>query len=321
MLLFLPMLLFWLISVFVPRIIDIFYPNHINSEIFDIWQVNVFIIELAAISFIVLAFKEFFMGLKLISQNYNWNASGSIMDIINSNAEYASHFLKSQTVNMSMSIYLIKAHYTSLGAGKGADGCTEGNNGDVCEYLDILSRSVSSLESYFDRIKYHSQVIKLQEEGLHRLTDILSDAMLISLNGYSQISIHIDIDENIFFMCDKVHMTEVFVNIITNAAEAMNKNGAIEISEKKDRSKYKLLFKDNGNGIDKDMLKNIFVPRVSSKSKDKNSGLGLSYCKNVMIEHNGDITAKSTKGEGTTIIITFPSKRVRVILKNENIIP
>lgn len=302
MLIFLPMLFYWLISVFVPRLIYIFYPHDLNIKFFDLWQANVFIMIIVLFILIVWVLKDGFMGLKLVSQNYNWNTNMSFMSLINMNAEYSSHFLKSQIVNMHMSIYLLEEHYASTDS-----------NGAVSEYLDVLTRSISSLENYFDRIKHHSQIIQLKDDMFYRLSYILNEAMLISLNRISEISTHIDIEQNIWIKCDKIHMIEVFVNVITNAVEAMCKNGTIEVTGKKEGSKYKLWFKDNGKGIDKGMLKNMFSPRISTKSKDKNSGLGLSYCKNVMIEHGGNISAKSIHGEGATIIITFPSRRVRVV--------
>ena len=288
----LPPLYYWLASIFLPRLFA-------RTELFELWQAGLFITLVSIAIFIALALKDGFMGLRLVSQNYNWNTNTSLMGLINMNAEYASHFLKSQTSNMNMCVYLLKNHFAS-----------SSDNGEVSECLDILSASMTSLESYFDRVKLHSQVIQLKDVGLHRMEDLLSGAATIALHGMPGIAVHMEIGGNLFLLCDKIHMTEVFVNIFTNAAEAMGERGSIAITEKKLSRKYQLSIKDTGSGIDKEMLEDIFTPLTSTKSKDKNSGLGLSYCRNVIAEHNGDISAKSTNGAGTTILITFPSKRV-----------
>jgi len=303
----LPPLYYWLFSIFVVRLLNIFQLFDL-SGLFKLWQLNLFLTLLCVAVFIVLAFKDGFMGLQLAAQNYNWNSNSSLMNLINANAEYASHFLKSQTTNMRMSIHLLREHYASI------DIIDES---DAIENLDIISRSLSSIESYFDRIKHHSQAIRLEKEGLYELTDLLTDAANVSLNRSSGITFNVDIDERVFLICDRVHMTEVFTNILTNSVEAINEkeieNGIIEITGKKYRTKYNIHFKDNGNGIDSEVLGDIFAPHASTKSKDKNSGLGLSYSKNVMRVHSGNIFVNSKQGEGTTIIITFPSKRVRVM--------
>jgi signal transduction histidine kinase len=105
-------------------------------------------------------------------------------------------------------------------------------------------------------------------------------------------------------------MTEVFSNILINAAESMRTKGTIEITGAYEKSAYRLSFKDNGSGMDDDALKKIFEPYFTMKSTEKNFGLGLTYCKNVIEKHGGGIKAKSSRGSGTTIIILFPLKRV-----------
>jgi Signal transduction histidine kinase len=304
----LPLLYYWLVSIFGVRLIDALKLFELALQL-KLWQLNVFLTLICVTVFIVLAFKDGFMGLQLAAQNYNWSSDSSLMNLINANAEYASHFLKSQTTNMRMSIYLLREYYNSS-----PDNYDEN---DVVENLDIISRSISSIESYFDRIKHHSQAIRLEKEGLYRLTDLLTDAAAISLGIVPNIALHMDIDENVYIMCDELHMTEVFINIITNSVEAINEknidNGFIQITGHKYRTKYNIYFKDNGTGIDSEILSSIFAPRASTKSKDKNSGLGLSYSKNVMRVHSGNISVNSKQGEGTTIIIAFPSKRVTIM--------
>jgi signal transduction histidine kinase len=181
---------------------------------------------------------------------------------------------------------------------------------EVIIRLNILSQSILTLKDFVDRIKRHSQIIHLTEKPC-KVTDLLTDAA--SIKKLSGISIRIEIPDDLFLVCDKVHITEVFTNIITNAIEAIRENGIIEITGVYEKSKYRLMIKDNGEGIDPRILNDVFNPHFSTKkSMEKNYGLGLYYCKNVMAAHGGSILAKSVKGKETTIILTFSSKRVAI---------
>ena len=290
-LVFLPPLFYWLISLFIPRLM---LPLDSQNILFDLYKANIIILLISVIVFIAFAFKDGFMGLKLVTHRYNWNDT---MDLINMSAEYTNHMFKQQVATMELCIKQLNERFIS-----------SDSSDLVVDRLGILSRSILTLKNFIDRIKRHSQIIYISETPC-KLTDLLADAVLATKS--SGISISIDIPVDLIIICDKVHMTEVFTNIITNAIEAANDNGIIEITGAYEKSKYQLMFKDNGAGIDSAILDDVFKPHFSTKkSKEKNFGLGLYYCKNVITAHGGSILAKSILGQETTIIITFSSKRV-----------
>jgi len=149
-----------------------------------------------------------------------------------------------------------------------------------------------------------------------KVADMLGDAEATVRDIYPNISAAIDVPEEDALFCDRIHVTEVFVNIIKNAAEAMGEKGMIGITGKYNKAqlkyKYQLQFEDSGEGIDTDRVADVFKPYSSSKNREKNLGLGLSYCRNAIIAHGGRIfVVESVRGEGTTIGIDFPSRRVR----------
>ena len=291
-LLFLPLLCFWLISIFIPRLISI--NHHVDNTAYDLWQLNLVLMLLVVITFLVYAFKDGFMGLRIVTQRYNWNDK---MDLINMSATYTNHMFKQQVSTMELCINQLKEHYITADEGQ-----------EVVERLNILSRSILTLKNFVDRINRHSQIIQLTEEPC-RITDLLADA--VAPLKESGLLIRIDIADTLFLICDKVHMTEVFTNILINSSEAIQENGMIEITAVFEKSTLRLMFKDNGEGIDPYILNDVFKPHFSTKkSKEKNYGLGLYYCKNVITAHNGRILAESIEGKETTIIIAFPSKRV-----------
>ena len=112
--------------------------------------------------------------------------------------------------------------------------------------------------------------------------------------------------ENIKIRADKSHITEVFINLLVNAMDALRaKNGEnphIDIDITKDDTLVYVEIYDNGIGIEK---KNLFKPFFTTKSASY-GGVGLNYAENIIKQHNGDIRVKSVYGEYTVFQITLP---------------
>lgn len=111
------------------------------------------------------------------------------------------------------------------------------------------------------------------------------------------------------FYGDQIKITQVFLNIIKNAVDAVGENGTITIttvSEEKTK-KIKISIEDNGPGIDPEDMKKIFDPFFTTKPPGKGTGLGLSVSYGIVLEHGGDIFARSQPGKGTIFTIMLPS--------------
>ncbi len=104
---------------------------------------------------------------------------------------------------------------------------------------------------------------------------------------------------------DEKQLHEVFMNLLTNAQDAIKGKGDIHIrTEAKDRF-VKITFKDTGEGISKKMLDKIFDPFFTTKKKG--TGLGLAICYGIIKAHNGKMMFQSVEGEGTTATILLPA--------------
>lgn len=102
--------------------------------------------------------------------------------------------------------------------------------------------------------------------------------------------------------CDKIK--QVFVNIIINACEAMEKGGELTIETKKEDKWVKTYFKDTGIGMDDNDMKNIFNPYYTTKPKG--TGLGLAISNGIVELQGGFIQVKSKKGEGSIFVVALP---------------
>jgi len=103
----------------------------------------------------------------------------------------------------------------------------------------------------------------------------------------------------------KLH--QAILNILSNAIQAIAKNGTITISTYiKDYTIY-IKVQDTGQGIRKDDLSRIFDPFFTTKEPGKGTGLGLSISYTIIKEFNGTIEVQSEVGKGTDVIISFPA--------------
>jgi two-component system NtrC family sensor kinase len=103
---------------------------------------------------------------------------------------------------------------------------------------------------------------------------------------------------------DPEQMEQVFINLFTNAAEAMPQGGELSVKVKSDNDAVTVLVTDNGKGIPKESQDKVFEPFFTTK--DKGTGLGLAIVFNIVRKHYGEIRVASDEGKGTTFTITLP---------------
>lgn len=118
---------------------------------------------------------------------------------------------------------------------------------------------------------------------------------------------------------DPVQMIQIFQNIIANALKFCSEENPPHVriysptpgeDDGRKRNEHRICVEDNGIGFDERHLDKIFSPfqRLHGKIKYQGVGMGLAICKKIVDRHGGEITAKSTVGEGTTFIITLPER-------------
>ncbi len=144
----------------------------------------------------------------------------------------------------------------------------------------------------------HPQDIKLI---LSQTLSLVEDQAL-----FQNITIHKDFDAPIPLVpVDVQKIKHVFMNIILNAADAMDGTGTLTlscwVSPKKDKVFVEIT--DTGPGIPDEMLLKIFDPFFTTKEQGKGTGLGLSLAYRIVEDHGGKIYAESTEGSGTAFVI------------------
>jgi two-component system, NtrC family, sensor kinase len=107
---------------------------------------------------------------------------------------------------------------------------------------------------------------------------------------------------------DVQQLNHLFMNIILNAAQAMEGNGTLTVKSSlfPDRDKICIEISDTGVGIPEEILPRIFEQFFTTKEEGKGTGLGLSLAYSIVQNHGGHIMAKSKSGQGTTFFIELP---------------
>lgn len=105
-------------------------------------------------------------------------------------------------------------------------------------------------------------------------------------------------------------LNQVFMNILVNARQSIDKTGTITINTYQEEDLIKVAISDTGEGINKNDLKKIFDPGFTTKGVGVGTGLGLSICYQIVEKHKGQIIAESEKGKGSTFTIIIPIKRL-----------
>ncbi|MGD8794553.1 MAG: ATP-binding protein, partial [Anaerolineae bacterium] len=107
-------------------------------------------------------------------------------------------------------------------------------------------------------------------------------------------------------LIDANRMQQVFINLLTNAQQAMPQGGVLSIeSERLDRG-IAVRFADDGEGIPEEHLDRIFEPFFTTRPVGEGAGLGLSVSLGIVQAHGGRIEVESQPGQGSTFVVWLP---------------
>ncbi|MFQ5736872.1 MAG: GAF domain-containing protein [Thermodesulfobacteriota bacterium] len=164
------------------------------------------------------------------------------------------------------------------------------------------------------------QVISLQPVGLNALVRRVESTFLHLIGEDVELKSSLPVDE-VTIKADPAQIEHVFMNLATNARDAMPHGGSIAISVDivglddafigshgyGEPGRYALLrFADTGSGIDEEVKKRMFEPFFTTKEVGKGTGLGLSMVYGIIKQHRGFIDVESEPGKGTVFSIYLP---------------
>jgi two-component system NtrC family sensor kinase len=178
-------------------------------------------------------------------------------------------------------------------------------------------QSVNKIEEHVERArKITHNMLGFARRMEHRLDDVdinnVLNQTLELLQSHAQtnnIQISKDFQSGLpIIASDQSQLQQVFLNLINNAIDAVEKDGLIEVKTRKKDSQIVVAIKDNGPGIAEEHLKKVFDPFFTTKETGKGTGLGLSVSYNIIKKLGGTIKAESKLSEGAVFSIKLPIK-------------
>jgi signal transduction histidine kinase len=152
------------------------------------------------------------------------------------------------------------------------------------------------------------------ELGPININHLLEDILFLNANYLKihDIHKHMELSPDLpEIMGDGERLKQVFMNLISNAAEAMEPKGGgnLTVQTARKGSDVQITFADTGVGIPQENIPGLFDPFFTTKSRGKGIGLGLSVAYGIVQQHCGSIEVQSEEEAGTSLTITLPLKQ------------
>jgi signal transduction histidine kinase len=181
---------------------------------------------------------------------------------------------------------------------------------DPDEMKEILKRVHVSIEKAVDLINNLLQFSKkggrFETAGLD-LSEVITETYEMTKNLFdSKVRIHLDMETDLFVKGSRSLLGQVFLNLFTNARDAMPEGGTLTVKARKEGDTVSVSVSDTGIGMDKEVQKRIFEPFFTLKEVGKGTGLGLSTSLGIIEQHTGSIAVSSEPQKGSTFTISLP---------------
>lgn len=181
----------------------------------------------------------------------------------------------------------------------------------TCDDINNVVEKVSVIIRGLSRISNQNQDIPTQDHSLKKLYEDTESFCVETLknkkiNYTSQV-----FDKDILINVQEVHFSQVILNLLTNAQQAVKdlveKERWINVSYFIEEGKIKLIFKNGGSQIKEEIQERIFEPFFTTKQVGEGTGLGLQLCKKIIEDFNGSIYLDK-KANNPTFVIELPCK-------------
>ena len=141
------------------------------------------------------------------------------------------------------------------------------------------------------------------------LAEVVQKSILLAKSQIRpDIMVCVDIADDLTIPMDVQRMQEVFINMIINATQAIERQGQITLAAAIDTAAHEVVIeiRDTGKGIPAKQQAKIFDPFFTTKEVGLGTGLGLSVVYGIIQQHSGTITVQSSPGQGTSFFIRLP---------------
>jgi PAS domain S-box-containing protein len=162
----------------------------------------------------------------------------------------------------------------------------------ITKILNSLKNFTRLDEAQYQRVDLHDSIENTLTLMEHEMTDKIK-----VVKEYGDIPL---------VACHPGELNQVFMNLLTNAVQAIEGKGTITIRTLMEHGNVHIAFADTGAGIAPERMKNLFDPRFTAKQARVKAGLGLYTSYNLIQKHHGQIQVRSDVGIGSTFTVILP---------------
>lgn len=179
---------------------------------------------------------------------------------------------------------------------------------DIHLSLQTISKRSEGLIHFVKEFRSLTHIPKPKPENV-RVGQLFDEVAILHKKELSEkgIALECSVDpSDITISADKIMIEQVIINLVKNAIQAFDEGDNKRITLKafyNEKMRPVISVKDNGSGIDSEALEKIFIPFYTTKKTG--SGIGLSLSRQIMRQHQGTLTVKSSVGVGTEFLMRF----------------
>jgi two-component system NtrC family sensor kinase len=174
--------------------------------------------------------------------------------------------------------------------------------GKIEDHVERARKVVHNMLGYARKMEPHLEDVDVNRTLTQTIDLLKNHANTNNIEITTELS-----DDLPIIASDQSQLQQVFLNLMTNAIDAIGKNGAIEVKSRRVDSFIHVNIADNGPGIPKDHQKRVFDPFFTTKETGKGTGLGLWVSYDIIEKMGGSISLKSEINKGTTFTVALPA--------------
>lgn len=177
---------------------------------------------------------------------------------------------------------------------------------DIGKLIEESQEGADRVKNIVQNLKTFSRVDQAEYKDAD-INDCIESTLNIVWNELKyKATVEKEYGELPLIKCYPQQLNQAFMNVLVNAAQAIEKHGDIKIRTWHEDKAINVSISDTGSGIPEDKIKSIFDPFFTTKPVGHGTGLGLSISYDIVKKHNGEIIVKSEVGKGTTFCIRIP---------------
>jgi signal transduction histidine kinase len=185
---------------------------------------------------------------------------------------------------------------------------------------DLLADSLEGIQTITNLVANLKGFARVDRDGLDQidLNDSIRSALtVIGHQLRDRVRVDLKLGALPKVRCMPSQLNQVFLNLLSNGAQAIDGTGTITIETRQTRDAVEASFTDTGSGIPDDVLPRIFDPFFTTKPVGEGTGLGLSIVHKIIKSHGGAIHVRTALGQGTTFTVSLPTDAKSIAIEPE----